>query len=723
MFRRHQKTNTIHMKYLTFSMLFLCMTFNCLAQFNYPFTKKVDSSDTWHNITLKDPYRWLEDLKSEETINWFKEQNNFTDKVLEKLPMVDEIYNDFIRFDSIQTDMITRVKQVGNTFYYFNIKVNDAQKIMYKRDGDNGKEEVFATSEMWGNDYQLNTYNIDPTEQFIVITATKLGNEKGEAKFYSIKENKFLTDTIPGLFAGFAPGIGCVYYEILPTYDVHQKIEDKDRWFKVHKIGTSNTEDKIHFSYQTNPEFYSLDNKARPYPVWPGFGFNYELIHYGSVSPYREIYFRKINSNDAWKKIIDFSDQITPSIIGTGSALFFISKKNAPNGKLMKLDLSKSDANISQAITVAQEKETPLIGLAQTKNFIILPYMKNGVQSSSDIYDIRNNTLSKMPITENSNITEFLPYNLSNDDVLVSRYGWASPSKFSKTSLNNPLENEKKLLFRKDIIYPGANDIVVEEIEIPSYDNVLVPVSIIYKKGIKMDGSNPTYVFGYGAYGRTSFAGFNPDYLLMANRGMVIVISHVRGGGEKGRAWHIAGQKQSKHNSWKDFNSTAEYLIQRGFTSPKHLSCEGGSAGGILIGRAITERPDLWACAVPQVGVLSIMRQELTPNGPINAPEYGSINNINEFFGLLAMDATLHVQKGTKYPAMLITTGWNDPRVISWQPAKFAATVQDANSSNKPILLQVDYKAGHGASADKFDATKNDAKKWAFILEHTGNKK
>ncbi len=711
------------MNRLILLFLFSGLTINCFSQLKYPATKTVDSSDTWHNITIKDPYRWLEDLKSEETTNWFKEQNNFTNKVLEKLPLVDEIYNEFIKFDSIQTDMVTRVKQVGNTFYYFNLKVNNAQKIMYKRVGEKGKEEVFATSKMWGNEYQLNTYDIDPSEKYMVITATKSGNERAEAKFYSLTLNKFLTDTIPGLFAGFAPGNGNIYYQILPTYDVHKKIEDKDRWFKIHTIGTSFAEDKIHFSYQTNPEFYSLDNKARPYPVWPGNNFNYELIHYGSVSPYREIYYRKINSNDTWIKLISFADEVTPSITGFGNKLYYISKKNAPNGKMMMLDLSKPNTNISNAITVAKEKEIPLVGFAQTKNFIILPYIKNGVQSAIDILDIRNNTLSKIRIPENTNITLLTPYNLSNDDILISRYGWANPSKYSNTSLDKPFQKEKKLPFRKDIIYPSSNEIVVEEIEIPSHDGVLVPISIIYKKGIKMDGKNPAYVYGYGAYGTTSFAGFNSDYLQMADRGVVIVISHVRGGGEKGRMWHVAGQKQTKPNTWKDLNSTAEYLIKRGFTSPKHLACEGGSAGGILIGRAITERPDLWACAVPQVGVLSIVRQEFTPNGLINAPEYGSMNNINEFFSLMEMDATLHVQNGIKYPAMLITTGWNDPRVISWQPAKFAAAVQQANISDKPILLKVDYAAGHGASADKFDATKNDARKWAFILEHTGYKK
>ncbi|MES2429532.1 MAG: prolyl oligopeptidase family serine peptidase, partial [Bacteroidota bacterium] len=148
----------------------------------------------------------------------------------------------------------------------------------------------------------------------------------------------------------------------------------------------------------------------------------------------------------------------------------------------------------------------------------------------------------------------------------------------------------------------------------------------------------------------------------------------------------------------------------------------GASAGGILIGRAITERPDLWACAIPQVGCLSMVRQEFAPNGAINTPEFGTVKNINEFFSLMEMDATLHVQNGVKYPAMLITTGWNDPRVISWQPAKFAAAVQKANSSDKPILLQVDYKGGHGDSEDKYAGMKKEAKKWAFILSQCEHK-
>ena len=711
------------MKYFIFFVFLSSLTTNCLAQYKYPSTKTVDSSDTWYNITIKDPYRWLEDLKSEETKKWFHSQNDYTTSVLEKLPLVDELYNEFLKYDSIQADLVTRVKQVGNTFYYFNLKINETKKILYKRVGEKGADEIFATSEMWGNDFQLTSYDIDPNQEYIALTATQKGNERNIAKFYSITQNKYLTDTLPGLYAGFAPGNGNVYYEVLSTYDVHKKIDEKDRYFKIHKIGTPVTQDIVHFSYQTNPELYASDNKSRLFPVWVGNNFNFELIHYGSVSPFREIYFRKVNSNEKWKKLISYSDEVTVNVTGTGNKLFFISKKNAPNGKLMMLDLSKPTIDFSKAITIAEEKSMALLGFSQTKNFLILPYQKNGVLISIDVLDKRNNNIKKSPIPETTSVTQLTPFNLSNDDVLINRYGWANPVKYSNASLDKPVLKERKLPFRKDIEYPAADNIIVEEIEIPSHDGVLVPVSLIYKKGLKLDGKNPAYVYGYGAYGSSSFVGFNPDYLMMANRGLVIAISHVRGGGEKGLNWHKAGNKQSKPNSWKDFNSTAEYLIKKGFTSAQHLACEGASAGGILVGRAITERPDLWACAVPKVGVLSIIRQEFTPNGPINAPEHGSIYKINEFFALMEMDATLHVQAGVKYPAMLITTGWNDPRVISWQPAKFAAAVQLANASDKPILLQVDYAAGHGVTVDKFDQTKKDAQLWAFILEHTGYKK
>lgn len=704
-------------------LLVLLFGQSMMAQLNYPFTKTVDSSDTWHNVTIKDPYRWMEDLKSEETKNWFKAQNDYTTSIMDKLPMAGVLYKDFLMLDSIQPDKIGKVRQVGNKLFYFNIKLGDAKPKLYKRDGENGKEELIADNSRWGSNYTFSDYEIDPYEEFIAITAGEGGKEiTAVTKFYDIAAGKFLADTLPGRYAGYAPGEGNVYYMQQPTWDVHTMVQDKDRVFKIHKLGTDTTQDKIFLSYQLNPELYAMDNTQQLWPLLLHKDCQYELVYSSSAAPFIEVYYRKINSNASWKKLISLHDEIT-TVNASGNKLFMISKKNAPNGKILQLDLNSPA--MSSAKLVAAEKDMPLEagdGLTQSKNFLIVPYMKNGVQLYHYTVDMRTGTFAKIPFVENTNLLYITPFNKSNDDVHLVRSGWTIPVTFSYSNIEKPFTKERTFAFRKNPVYPYVSEVVVDEVEIAGHDGVMIPVSLIYKKGLKMNGTNTAYVYGYGAYGISSAAGFNPTFLLLAHKGVVIAVAHVRGGGEKGENWHQAGFKQSKPNTWKDLNSTAEYLISKGYTSPAHLACEGGSAGGILIGRAVTERPDLWACAIPQVGCLSMVRQEFAPNGPANTPEFGTVKNVNEFFALMEMDATLHVQAGTSYPAMLITTGWNDPRVISWQPAKFAAAVQQANVSKKPVLLQVHYNAGHFGSEDKFARYRKEAGKWAFILEQTGLK-
>lgn len=702
-------------------VIILHVSVNSFSQFNYPVTRMVDSADTWYNITIKDPYRWLEDLKSTETQAWFKAQNDYTESILAKSPLTDELYRDFLSIDSVQPDKVGKVRQVGNTLFYFNIRLGDAKAKLYKRVGENGREELVADNMLWGSNYNLSNYEIDPYQKYIAVTAGEGGKELTEkTKFYIIAQGRFAPDSLPGRYAGFAPGEGNVYYMQQPTWDVHVMVDDKDKIFRQHRIGTDTLADKVVLSNQLNPGLYTQDNTKELWPAWLGEGSDYEILYSSSVSPYMELYYRKINSNTSWKKIINETDEIT-TINAWNNKLYLVSKKDAPNGKLLMMYMDNPD--ISKAILVAPEKNIPLEagdGLNQSKNFLVLPYMKNGIQFYHYTVDMRNNRYSKIPFPETTNLMYLTPFNKSNDDVHIVRSGWTTPLTYTYSNFDKPFAKEKTFAFRKNAVYPYTNEIKVEEVEIPGHDGVMIPVSIIYNRNIKKDGKNAAYVYSYGAYGISSGAYFNPEYLLMAHKGVVIAVAHVRGGGEKGENWHLAGYKQSKPNTWKDLNSTAEYLVRNGFTSAGHLACEGGSAGGILIGRAVTERPDLWACAVPQVGCLTMLRQEFSPNGPVNIPEFGTVKNINDFFALMEMDALLHVTEGTKYPAMLITTGWNDPRVISWQPAKFAAAVQKSTTSGKPVLLQVDYNAGHGDSEDKFAGYKKEAKKWAFILEQTG---
>jgi prolyl oligopeptidase len=257
-------------------------------------------------------------------------------------------------------------------------------------------------------------------------------------------------------------------------------------------------------------------------------------------------------------------------------------------------------------------------------------------------------------------------------------------------------------------------------VQVKSHDGVMVPLTIIHKTGLKLDGSSPALVSGYGSYGFGSNVNFNPVDLAWLERGGVRAIAHIRGGGEHGKQWHLAGQKLNKPNTWKDFIACAQYLVDQKYTSKQKLAGQGGSAGGITIGRAITERPDLFAAALINVGALDAVRFETTMNGPPNVPEFGTVKTEDGFRGLFAMSAYHHVKDGEKYPAVMLTHGVNDPRVDPWMSAKMCARLQKATASNKPVLFRVDYVAGHGIGSTRAQQEQLTADQWAFLLWQTG---
>jgi prolyl oligopeptidase len=257
---------------------------------------------------------------------------------------------------------------------------------------------------------------------------------------------------------------------------------------------------------------------------------------------------------------------------------------------------------------------------------------------------------------------------------------------------------------------------------VPSHDGVRVPLSIVYRKGLKRDGSHPLLLDGYGSYGITYDPNFSAMRLAWLERGGVFAAAHVRGGGEYGESWHQAGQKATKPNTWKDFIACAEYLVKEGYTSPEHLAGSGTSAGGILIGRAITERPDLFRAAVPRVGVMNALRTEHEPGGPANIPEFGTTAKEDEFRALREMDAVAHVRPGVRYPAVLLTAGINDSRVEAWQPAKMAAVMQEQKVPERPVLLRVAFDAGHGMGLTKAQRAAEMADIYGFLLWQLGAK-
>jgi len=278
-----------------------------------------------------------------------------------------------------------------------------------------------------------------------------------------------------------------------------------------------------------------------------------------------------------------------------------------------------------------------------------------------------------------------------------------------------------KSVFNADVSYPGFADLVAEEVEVPSHDGTLVPLSIIHRRDLVKDGSSPCILEGYGAYGMNPYS---PACSVMKNdvalHGVVLGFAHVRGGGEKGEAWYRAGWKTTKPNTWKDFIACGEYLVKQGYTSSARLAGTGTSAGGVLISRAVTERPDLFAAAVCNVGCANAMRMEFTPNGPVNVPEFGTVQDEQECKALFEMDGVQHVKTGVAYPAVLGVGGWNDPRVTAWEPGKFVASLQAASTSGKPVLMKVNYDNGH-FTEEKTVTFRNFAGQYSFMLWQTGH--
>jgi prolyl oligopeptidase len=258
------------------------------------------------------------------------------------------------------------------------------------------------------------------------------------------------------------------------------------------------------------------------------------------------------------------------------------------------------------------------------------------------------------------------------------------------------------------------------EVKIPSHDGTLVPLSIVHKKGLKLDGTNPTLIEGYGGYAISLTPFFSPTQLAWYEQGGVLATCHVRGGGEYGEEWHLAGKGATKPNTWLDFIACAQYMSDKKYTSTPRLAGTGGSAGGILIGRAITERPDLFGAAIIDVGFLDIVRSELTANGETNIPEVGSVKTEEGFKNIYQMSAYHHVKDQTAYPAVLLTTGINDPRVDPWMPGKMTARLQAATSSGKPVLLRVDYGGGHGGGSGEKQHQEAIADRWSFLLWQFG---
>jgi prolyl oligopeptidase len=414
----------------------------------------------------------------------------------------------------------------------------------------------------------------------------------------------------------------------------------------------------------------------------------------------------------AWRKVVDIADAVTDFDL-CGDTLYLMSHQDAPRFKVLAVSLPAPD--LAHASVLVPPSDAVIQQIRVAGDSLLLHDLDGGIARLRRVQRSGGQPeLVALPF--DGTILEWTN-EAAHAEVLLSMTSWTvSPRVYRYDATMNTLEDTGWLP-------PSPVDfssVEAYQVRAPSRDGTLIPLSIIHRRGLQRDGTNPTLVIGYGSYGISLNPSFMPTMQAWYERGGILAIAHIRGGGEYGEDWYRAGQKLNKQNTIDDFIACADYLIAQGYTRPERLAGEGTSAGGIPSGGALVQRPDLWAVMVIRVGVTNALRVELSENGPPNVPEFGSVRTEEGFRGLLIMDAYSKVTDGVPYPAVLLTTGLNDPRVVVWQATKMAAHLQAATSSGKPVLLRVESAGGHGMGSTKRQNEEELADKLAFLLDQFG---
>ena len=656
------------------------------------------ASDTFHGVTLEDPYQYMENLEDERVISWMRANAEYAEDVLNDIPGKQELFNTLKEMVDRRAASIYNVAITADDTYFY-VKRVPGEEIgkVYKRDGYDGEETLFLDPEAYNTESEEVVYtveNIIPNHSgsIVAIGLSPGGSENQEIIFMNASGERLPDKLELAGYIRWTKTDDTVLYNQLNSADLKDKNRQIATRVRAHKIGTDPASDMDFFSKHSYP---ALGIKDVEFPIADYDRSSDRIIGIAATVDKKITLFSSdpsVGPDKEWQTLARPADSVVWAVTDS-EHVYYHTFKGAPNFKIVKSSLSAPAASAAQ-IAVPEFEDEIINDMQLTKDGLYFNTTKNGVEAK--VYFLAKGAAEPVALD--------LPFSAGDasisvkgdefSDVWITIEGWTSPFRRFKYDPKDGTFTHEPLSTPVD--YPELNNLVAEEVLVESHDGVMVPVSIIRHKDTPMDGSSYATIYGYGSYGISMEPFFSPITLAYTTKGGILVVPHVRGGGELGDAWHMAGQKLNKPNTWKDAIATAEYLIEKGYTKADKLSIFGGSAGGIFVGRSITDRPDLFAAGVPLVGAMNTVRMEFTPNGPVNAPEFGTVEDPDEFRGLLEMDSFHHLEAGTEYPGMLITSGFNDPRVIAWQPAKFAAKMQRAQSGDEPILFLTNFDEGHG---------------------------
>jgi len=714
--------------YIANLTLLFCLSFKQNIQ--YPEYPKIEQSNTSNNYwgkQINDPFRNLEDAKDSIVQDWYRLQGQYSENIINNISNRDSLATYLYEIDNRKSFYINRLHITKNNLYFYLKKEqNENRYQLYYRNGFEGTEEHIFNPNSFkpetNNEYVINYINPSHNGEYVVISLTYKGREYSEAVIYDMKNKKLLPQIIDHCWLDSFYGVDWLKDDSGFTYLHFPNLYNDDKTSKqntetvLYKIGQDPKQLNIILSAKNNPEL-NLNNVDYPIVDIKGSSDKYIFAYMVDVGNYFDSYYANMDELGKgkinWKPLFKKEDKVyKTSGILSGDSLFYKSAKNASNLSINLLNIVSKEAK-----TIVSEKENEVIqDFDITKDGLFYSTVKNGVQAQ--LYKLNNSKSTLIKLPRESSTISIKSLDQNPLQLVIYLNGWLSSSQRFLYNTNTEIFELKDL--KSNAVYPEFMDFIVKEVEVPSHDGTLVPLSIIHHKDIELNGKNPVFMDGYGAYGENMSPYFSPVTLAWVAKGGVFATAHVRGGGEKGDAWHKDGMKTTKPNTWKDLIACMEYMIDNGYTSNQHNAIWSSSAGGIMIGRAMTERPDLFKVAISEVGIMNPLRYEESSSGT-NFKEFGTIQDSIECLGLIEMDSYLNIKDSTNYPATLVTAGMNDPRVAPWQSGKFTARLQAANISNNPILFAVYKDSGHGDGTTIAQAYQEWANVYAFAFWQTGH--
>jgi prolyl oligopeptidase len=657
----------------------------------YPTARKGSQVDDYHGVKVADPYRWMEDDNSAETAAWVKAENDVTFPYLEAIPFRKALQDRVKQLN--QYERYSSPSHRGPYYFFYKNDGLQNQSVLYIQKGLDGAPEVLIDPNTWSTDgtTRLSTFAPSRDAKYAVYGVSTAGSDWQQYKVMELATKKTLPDLVDWVkVSGVAWAGDGFYYSRYPEPGKgHVKAGiNEDHRVYFHKVGTPQSADRQIYQDAANPQrFHTVettdDERFAMLTVSDrGKGNDGNALFVRDLSRGQREFNPIVQTigNDSFGVVDD-----------VGDGLLVVTNKNAPNSRVVLVDPKRpEEANWK---TILPEREEPLESVTSAGHRIFAAYLKD-VTTKAYVYK-QDGTLERE--IELPGIGVAGGFNGQADDTFVF-YTFTSQVS-PPTIYRYDIDTGKSTVFRRPSV-PGYDESQYETTRVfyPSKDGTKVPMFIVHKKGLALDGRNPTLLYGYGGFNIVESPTFSAARLALLEQGFVYASANMRGGGEYGEAWHRAGIKEKKQNVFDDFIAAAEWLIANKYTSSERLAIQGGSNGGLLIGAVINQRPELFRVAIPQVGVMDMLRFQKFTIGWNWIADYGSSDNADEFKALYAYSPLHNIKAGVKYPATLITTADHDDRVVPAHSFKYAATLQEKASRENPVLIRIETNSGHGAS-------------------------